>query len=690
MSAIVRDLSRSRAILISNATYRDRDIPNLPGAARCVPAMSKLLTSNLCGWPASRLTALQEVAAPSALAVELIEQVKDVQDVLLLYYVGHGMRTSDGKLALALADSYADSERLPHTAITYEGIARILRRCPATTKIVILDCCHAELANRVQYQFQSAEVIDAEPVDGLYFIGASRMRESARSPLDGGLPYFTEAFIDVVRDGIPGKPAQVTIDQIFTELRSRLIRASRPEPVQSGIRDAHHWPFARNAAPPQTHRDLEAENATLARQLAEARSLHAASEVRMAALRSEVSDLKTQLNKATTARSKRELQNAIDSAERQIEDTASAANTQDAPLLASPVAPAADEDTAVAPRGQRAAPDQAENARDRLMLAAGPAGPTRDEGITLTGPIPWAAERDAADARLVPVEWALWERDARKDGHVIRCSDGALGPADFHRFVIRFASGVKETLPQYTLGWIPDSSGGVEYLAVGIHELADKDPARSGGRVRASRDREIEYIRLFCVRYVGLALHRATYSELVGAVRDTQLPAELTGLLQIQLPELDPPHFIPAVRGFAGGVAALLLTTRPVYILGAVNFDAIDRLRFIDYVMSLLPYGLRATFSASTWASATARDLKVRLFFSNARRAPEDGTCLHWLQSVVTELYAADLPVRHYANWLEHGGGNALAELADQVDPVRFTAEDVYRVVDNAPRPPRR
>jgi WD40 repeat protein len=257
-----RDLSRSRAILISNATYSDRGIPDLPAASGCASAMARLLTGELCGWPADRVDSLQDVSAPHELARSLVNLVKGVQDVLLLYYVGHGMRTATGQLALALRESSVDPELVPHTAILYEGIVRILRGCPAVTKLVILDCCHAELGNKAHYQFQSAD-IDAEPVDGLYFIGASKQYEKALSPLAGNLTYFTGAFIDAVRTGIPGKPSQLTIDQIFTELRAGMLRANLPEPVQSGIRDAHHWPFARNAARPESHRDLDQEIASL-------------------------------------------------------------------------------------------------------------------------------------------------------------------------------------------------------------------------------------------------------------------------------------------------------------------------------------------------------------------------------------------------------------------------------------------
>jgi hypothetical protein len=102
--------------------------------------------------------------------------------------------------------------------------------------------------------------------------------------LNGRLTYFTESFIQVVRTGIPGKPSQLTIDQIFTELRARLLRANLPEPVQSGFRDAHHWPFARNAARPETQRDPDREIALLIKRLAESEELRAAADAQIRAL----------------------------------------------------------------------------------------------------------------------------------------------------------------------------------------------------------------------------------------------------------------------------------------------------------------------------------------------------------------------------------------------------------------------
>ena len=281
---MARDLSRSRAILIGNGTFTDREkIPDVP-AHGCLEAMFDLLTSDLCGWPRDRISLFEDLPNLADLARNLVRAVREAEDVLLVYYVGHGMLTARGDLVLALRDTEADPEVLPHTAMPYASLASILRGSTAETKLVILDCCYAETANQATFGTQSAGLTDVYPVDGLYFIGASKRWEKAGFPLLGKLTYFTAAFIDTVRTGIQGKPPQLTIGQIFIELRARLVRAGLPEPAASGARGAHAWLFARNAAPSAAHRDLHQE------EIARLQQQNAAAEARERALQAAVAE----------------------------------------------------------------------------------------------------------------------------------------------------------------------------------------------------------------------------------------------------------------------------------------------------------------------------------------------------------------------------------------------------------------
>lgn len=103
--------------------------------------------------------------------------------------------------------------------------------------------------------------------------------------------------------------------------------------------------------------------------------------------------------------------------------------------------------------------------------------------------------------------------------------------------------------------------------------------------------------------------------------------------------------------------------------------------------MSLLPYGLRTTMSASTWASPTVRDLKLRLFFTNAGR--DDGgrtSYATWGQPTTLDPLVAggDAP-SIYLGRLRQVGSRAAAELASQTAPVRFDPDEIRKMVANLP-----
>ena len=316
--------------------------------------------------------------------------------------------------------------------------------------------------------------------------------------------------------------------------------------------------------------------------------------------------------------------------------------------------------------------------------------------VPLTGELTLLREADrpedeASAPPAVLAEWALWGKDAHESAyHVLRCSEGTFDPDDFREIITRYSAGVKDDLPQYTVCWIPGEGGVPAYVAVGIHELADVDPQRSGGRSRHDANgREIEFVRLFCVRYADLAEHAVSYRELVRAVHDQLLRSGLSGPIKVELPAQTAPNAATGPpRALAENVATLLLATRQVCVLGAEDAAADDRLAFIDTVMALLPYGLRCTMSASTWASSTAQDLKLRLFFSNAERSNGGQTSyVTWGQPSEICLTgpaaeAADL----YLSWLRNAGPRAAGSLLFETDPVRFSEAEIRQMIGNLPK----
>ena len=325
-------------------------------------------------------------------------------------------------------------------------------------------------------------------------------------------------------------------------------------------------------------------------------------------------------------------------------------------------------------------------------------------GPTQPGIVPPVSRQAKAAPRVIAAEWALWGKEAYETGyHVLRCSRGALREKDFSEAVTRYSPGELDGLPHYTVSWIPGANREPEYIALGVHELASADPNQADGRSRMDAvGREIVFVRLFCLRYADLAEHAVTYrdqalgyQDLIQAVAGIQLPAGATESARVILPTEPSPIIKQGlIRKQAEQVAALLLTGRQVCLLGADDVPVAERLRFIDTVMAMLPYGLRATMSAATWASSTSQELKLRLFFTSGRRAggrlPIGGRArvedflVEW--GKLDEIDIRDQAAQLYQLWLKDVKRQAPAMLADQVDPVRFAAPDLRHMVGNLPK----
>lgn len=331
--------------------------------------------------------------------------------------------------------------------------------------------------------------------------------------------------------------------------------------------------------------------------------------------------------------------------------------------------------------------------------AARSAGPDDDgtvgPGEALTAALDAGQPAEEAPPLTLLAEWALWGKDERNTGyHVMRCSKGQLADDNFSEIITRYGSGVKSNLPQFTVCWIPDPDRNPEYLAIGIHEVIEPGSPSAGGRSRNVGGRVVEYVRMFCFRYADVAEFEASYTQLVKAVADTPLDTSLVDhggradlKLQVDLPPgLEPPDPSGAERQLAQDVALALLTGSPVCVLDADGVPAERRLAFIDLVLSLLPFGLRATLSASTWARTTLQELKLRLYFSNAPRE-DNGRTWHvsWVRPGQVRIPEGHAAARLYQEWLREAGPGAIEDLTHKRDPIRFIEADERQMLASLP-----
>ena len=247
MTADLPDFDRSRAILIGSASYRDAAFLPLPAAANSLKGLREILVdSQLCCWPAGRVIARQNPTDSRRLVTDLRRWARTTEDVLLLYYVGHGSISPQGELCLALSDTEFDDPDI--TGIEYRHVRSALMDSPARIKVVILDCCYSGRA--IQALSSPGDIADITDIRGAYTITASDYAAHV-PPLPQqtrACTSFTGELLDLIRTGIPGGPDTLTLSMIYSHLRTRLHSCRLPAPNQRGTDTAGEFGFTRNAA----------------------------------------------------------------------------------------------------------------------------------------------------------------------------------------------------------------------------------------------------------------------------------------------------------------------------------------------------------------------------------------------------------------------------------------------------------
>ena len=312
----LRDYSRSRAVLVGTWDYTFLD--TVKAASYSLRRMQSLLTGPLCGWPADRLLVVRNRSTPGDLPDRLMTAFNEIPDVALFYFVGHGQISPDDELCLGLRKSRSEPHRRASTSLKFSDVRQALKDGGAATRIVILDCCFAGLATRAMLSGED-KVLDLTAGAGAYTMAATGAYTTAWYENDPDLAqpqtYFTKYLGDLIAQGIPGLPSQLQIDPLFKQLRHKLSADHRPVPLCRTVDGAREFAFAHNAAPPETHRDPEEEVARLTQQLAVSQA--------------ELDDLRAHLAHAATPQERQELQSALDTAERQLEDTITGPGKED-------------------------------------------------------------------------------------------------------------------------------------------------------------------------------------------------------------------------------------------------------------------------------------------------------------------------------------------------------------------------
>lgn len=252
-----------------------------------------------------------------------------------------------------------------------------------------------------------------------------------------------------------------------------------------------------------------------------------------------------------------------------------------------------------------------------------------------------------------------------------------LSRDDFEEIRTVYTIGTPEKLPQVTTAWV--GSGDDAHLVLAIQTWSDEEDRRH---------RRIARTHYFCVPYARITQppHPVSYEDLYHVLGMCSLTTDRQ--LVVPVPTLDSGAVAARIDGTAMTTAALLMTGQHVCVVDGEAVPTIERLRFLDTVAALLPYGMRARLTASTWASSTA-DHKIRLAFT--QHVPARTYPVAWGQ--LAEIPRHEEDAYRYLTLLgRHAPDAKLVDwLAARTEPLTFGKNGRSRVLDllrgSTPRP---
>lgn len=219
----------SRALVAGTGSHvAGSRLPGVPAVAGTVAAVGRALAER-CGLDPGSVRTLVDPADPKAFLRALAETAAAAEDVLLLYYVGHGLVGHDGELYLATHETEDTGIGLAVEALSYATVREALTACRARSIMVVLDCCFSGRA-RGSFGTAVADAFEQTYVHGSFLLSSASATEQALAPEGDEYTAFTGELLRFLRDGDPGAPRQLTFEDAYRHLSRALPRRGLPPP----------------------------------------------------------------------------------------------------------------------------------------------------------------------------------------------------------------------------------------------------------------------------------------------------------------------------------------------------------------------------------------------------------------------------------------------------------------------------
>jgi hypothetical protein len=185
---------------------------------------------------------LADPADHRSVGMALAQAAREAEDLLLVYYTGHGLLDEDGLLHLALSST--DPGHVGFTGVPADLVKRYLGRARARLRILVLACCFSGRA--VAAITESGSLLSAQlDMSGTYTLTSTTATAPSHAPPGQRHTAFTAALLDALN-----QPEPLTLDGIHQRIDTLLQGAGLPRPQKRTVNAAGDIALVRGPVQP--------------------------------------------------------------------------------------------------------------------------------------------------------------------------------------------------------------------------------------------------------------------------------------------------------------------------------------------------------------------------------------------------------------------------------------------------------
>ena len=227
------------AMIVASSRYSDATLTQLDAPAHDARSLAKVLATP--GIGDFDVTTLSDEPAPAVMqGIEDFFDGRRREDLVLLYFSGHGILDEGARLYFATTDTRVDRPR--STAVAADFVNELMTECRSRRQVLVLDCCNSGAFARgikagttvgtgERFEGRGRVVITASDALQYAFEGGRIEGESVGS-------VFTQALVEGLESGAAdlNGDGHVTLDELYDFVYGRVVDSSpRQRP--------HKWAF---------------------------------------------------------------------------------------------------------------------------------------------------------------------------------------------------------------------------------------------------------------------------------------------------------------------------------------------------------------------------------------------------------------------------------------------------------------